>query len=99
MKDLGLRENVIGQLRHPIPREAILLAAAPQRAQPEALDMVTEGAECRKVGRHGMVGKVTPKDLRQSTALFGGRLVRMRRRSSSLISLSFTCMRSRRISV
>ena len=49
MKDLGLREKVIGQPRHPLPCEAILLTAAPQRAQPEALDMVAEGAECRKL--------------------------------------------------
>jgi hypothetical protein len=33
MKDLGLWEKVIGQLRHPLPREAIFLATAPQRAQ------------------------------------------------------------------
>jgi hypothetical protein len=49
MKDLGLRAKVVGQLRHPLPREAILLAAAPQRAQPEALDMVAEGAGAGKL--------------------------------------------------
>ena len=37
--------------------------------------MVAEGAECRKVGRHGMVGKVTPNDLHQPTSLFGNGLV------------------------
>jgi hypothetical protein len=42
MKDFGLREKVIGQPRHPLPREAVLLTAAPQRAQPEAPDVVAE---------------------------------------------------------
>jgi hypothetical protein len=75
MKDFGLREKIIGQRRHPFPREAVLLAAAPQRAQPEALDMADEGAECRVVSRHGMVGEVAPNNLRQPTPLFGDRLV------------------------
>src|SRR5215813_6423392 len=75
VKDLGLREEVIGQLCHPLPREAVLLTAAPQRAQPEALDMVAEGAECRGVERHGMIGVVAPYDLRQPAPLFGDQLV------------------------
>src|SRR5215471_18083307 len=44
VKDLGLREEVIGQLCHPLPREAVLLTAAPQRAQPEAHHIVAESA-------------------------------------------------------
>jgi hypothetical protein len=60
VKDLGLRKEVIGQLCHPLPREAVILTAAPQRAQPKARDMVTEGAECRGVKRHGMIGEVAP---------------------------------------
>src|SRR5215471_20561709 len=71
MKDLGLREEVIGQPLHALPREAVLLTAAPQRAQAEALNMIAEGAECREIGRHGMVGEVAPNDLRQPTPLFG----------------------------
>src|SRR5262249_24478440 len=51
MKDLGLGEEVIGQPLHALPREAVLLTAAPQRAQPEALNVIAEGAECREVGR------------------------------------------------
>jgi hypothetical protein len=75
VKDLGLQEKVIGQLCDPLPCEVVLLTAAPQRAQPEARDMVAKGAECREVSRHGVVGKVAPYDLRQSTPLFGDRLV------------------------
>jgi hypothetical protein len=65
MKDFGLREEVIGQLSNPLPREPVFLTASPQRAQPEAPDMVAEGAECRKVGRHSVVREVAPNDLRQ----------------------------------
>src|SRR5262245_51405706 len=75
VKNLGLREKVIGQLCDPLPREVILLAAAPQRAQPEAHNVVAKGAECQEVSRHGVIGKVAPNDLRQPTPLFGDRLV------------------------
>src|SRR5262245_57453527 len=75
MKNLGLWEKIIGQLCDPLPRKAVLLTAAPQRAQPEAANMVTEGAECREIGRHGMIDKVAPNDLRQPEALVGDRLV------------------------
>jgi hypothetical protein len=60
MKVAWLREKIIGQLLHPLPRKVILLTAAPQRAQPESLDVVAEGAECREVERHGMVGEIAP---------------------------------------
>ena len=43
-----MREEVIGQLCHPRPREVVLLTAAPQRAQPEAHHLVAKGAECRE---------------------------------------------------
>src|SRR5262245_53337819 len=75
VKDLGLREEVSGQLWHPFPRKAVLLTAAPQRAEPEARHMVAKGAECRIVGRHGVIGEIAPYDLRQPTPLFGDRLV------------------------
>jgi len=45
VKDLGLGEEVSGQLCHPFLRKAVLLTAAPQRAQPEARHMVAKGAE------------------------------------------------------
>ena len=70
-----MREEVSGQLFHPLPREPVFLTAAPQRAQPNTPDMVTEGAECREIGRHGMIDKVAPNDLRQPEALIGDRLV------------------------
>src|SRR5215470_7478126 len=75
MKDSWLREEIIGQLYNPLPCEIVLLTTAPQRAQPEAHHMVAKGAECRKVGRHGVVCEVAPNDLRQPTPLFGDRLM------------------------
>src|SRR5262249_26698593 len=75
VKDLGLREEVIGQLCYPLPREIVLLAAAPQRAQPETHHIVAKGAECREVGRHGVIGEVAPYYLRQPAPLFGDPLV------------------------
>src|SRR5215470_11926011 len=75
MKNSWLREEVIGQLCNPLPREVVLLTATPQRAQPEAHHMVAKGAECRKVGRHGVVCEVAPDDLRQPAPLFGDRLM------------------------
>src|SRR5258706_2184243 len=74
MKYFWLREIVGGDLLDPLPRRAILLAATPQGAQ-QALDVVVEGAECRKVGWHGMVREESPHDLRQPSPLFGYRLV------------------------
>ena len=58
--------------------------------------MVAEGAECRKVGRHGMIDKVAPNDLRQPTPPWSGIGWCIRRRSSFLISSSLARMRSRR---
>src|ERR1700730_16751863 len=37
--------------------------------------MFAEGAECRIIGRHGVIRKVSPYDLRQPTPLLGDRLV------------------------
>ena len=48
----GLGEPLIGQLLHALPQEAVLLAAAPKRAEPEADDVGPEGPQCRIVGRH-----------------------------------------------
>ena len=45
MKDDRFREPGICQLRHPFPRDPILLAATPQRAPPEVRDVVPEYIE------------------------------------------------------
>jgi hypothetical protein len=38
MKDTRRGKPAVGQFRHPIPREAILLAAPPERSTPEVTD-------------------------------------------------------------
>ena len=42
MKDAGSGKPVVGQFRHSIPREAILLAAAPERSTPEVGHVMPE---------------------------------------------------------
>ena len=42
MKDAWSGKPVVGQFCHPIPREAVLLAAAPERSTPEVDHIVPE---------------------------------------------------------
>ena len=42
VKDPRSRKPVVGQFRHPIPREAVLLAAAPERSTPEVGQVMPE---------------------------------------------------------
>src|SRR6266536_6030519 len=55
MEDDRFREPVVRQLRHPCPRDSILVAATPQRSPPEVDDMVPEHGQCTGVSRHGVV--------------------------------------------
>src|SRR3954466_13226233 len=75
VKDPGLGEIVVGQLLDPIPCRVVLLTAVPERAPPEAGDLVPEGRECPNVGGHRMVGEVAGDDLFQPFPLLGDRLV------------------------
>jgi hypothetical protein len=43
MKDARSGKPVVGQFRHPIPREAVLLAAAPERPTPIAHRVQVDG--------------------------------------------------------
>jgi len=70
MEDFGLREEVIGQLRHSLPREAILLAAAPQRLEPEALYMMAKGAECRDALINGLIDRLKRANTEFGITLF-----------------------------
>jgi hypothetical protein len=42
MKDVRSGKPVVGQFRHSIPREAVLLAAAPERSTPEVGQVMPE---------------------------------------------------------
>ena len=43
MKDMRRGKPAVGQFRHPIPREAVLLATAPKRSTPEVGHVMPEG--------------------------------------------------------
>ena len=75
MKVARLREPVVGQSRHPFPREAVFLATTPKRAVPEPYHVATESADTRAVRGNRVIGKVAPDDLRQPTSLLGYRLM------------------------
>ena len=75
MKDLGFGEPFVDEPLCSPPLEAILLAASPERAQPEAHDVLEKCTECRPVCRDGMVGKVAFDNLPQPLTLFRDRLV------------------------
>src|SRR6516164_11283739 len=45
MKDARSGKPVVGQFRHPIPREAVLLGAAPERSTPEVGHIMPERRE------------------------------------------------------
>src|SRR5229473_913153 len=60
---------------HSLPREAVLLATPPQRAQPDALHMIVECSQCRAVGRHGMIGEEASDHLLEPSPLLRDRLM------------------------
>ena len=75
MKDAWFGEPVVSEFLYPFPRKAVLLTAAPQRAQPEALDVVEKRTQGPTIGRYGMVAKIAFDNLRQPSALFRDRLM------------------------
>src|SRR5215472_3387387 len=75
MKDDRFREPGLRPLRHPYPRDAILVAATPQRAPPEVDDMVPEHGQCTGVGRHCVIAEVATNDVPQPFPLIGEGLV------------------------
>src|SRR5262249_48487614 len=75
MKDDRFREPGLRPLRHPYPRDAILVAATPQRAPPEVDDMVPEHGQCTGVGRHCVIAEVATNDVPQPFPLIGEWLV------------------------
>src|SRR6516225_1866460 len=71
MENDRFREKVVRLLRHPFPRDPILLAASPQRAPPEVGHMMPEHAECASIGRHCVIVEVATEDLPQPFPLLG----------------------------
>ena len=56
MKVARLREPVVGQSRHPFPREPVFLAAPPKRAMPEPYHVAAESADTRAVRGNRVIG-------------------------------------------
>jgi hypothetical protein len=63
MKDMWRGEELVRELCHPRPDQPSPLAAPTQLPVPEHGDVVAECADCRTVGRHGVVGKIPSNDL------------------------------------
>jgi len=57
MEDSGFREPGVGDLCHPCPRQAILLASPSKRASPEVGNVVAECTQCLGIRGHRVVRK------------------------------------------
>ena len=66
---------VVRQSGHPVPQEAVLLTATPERAQPKLGHVVPEGAQRATIGRHGVVVEHAVDNLPQPFPLNRDRLV------------------------
>jgi hypothetical protein len=71
MKGSRFGNPVGGPPVHPLPREAILLATPPQRAQPNTLHVIVECFQRSSVGRHCVVGEEASDDLLDPSPLLG----------------------------
>ena len=58
MGDADGREPSLRMAAHPLPVEAVSLAAAPERPVPESHDLGSEGLHLVDVAGHGVVGEV-----------------------------------------
>src|SRR5215831_2639496 len=69
MGDARPGEPTTGERGDPRPCRAILLAAPPKRAQPQARDMIAERDQGLRVGRHRVIGEEPAHHLAQPTSL------------------------------
>src|SRR5437773_8944720 len=69
MGDTDGREPSVRVAAHPLPVEAVSLAAAPERPVPESNDLATEGLHLVDVAGHGVVGEMTSHDAREPASL------------------------------
>src|SRR6516165_4780277 len=75
MKDARNGKPVVGQLRHPIPREAVLLATTPERSTPEVGHVMPERRERPTICGYRIVSEVACNDLPQPVTLIWDSLV------------------------
>src|SRR5246500_4422251 len=75
MKDTRRGKPGVGQFRHPIPREAVLLAAPPKRSTPEVSHVMPERRERPAIRGYRIIGEVACNDLPQPVSLIWDSLV------------------------
>src|SRR5215469_9630516 len=75
MKDARSGKPVVGQFRHPIPREAALLATPPERSTPEVGHVMSERRERPTIGGYRIVSEMACHDLPQPVTLIWDSLV------------------------
>src|ERR1700726_1772297 len=75
MKDTRRGKPAAGQFRHPIPREAVLLAAPPKPSSPEIGHILPEGRERSTICGYRIIDEVACNDLPQPVSLFWDSLV------------------------
>src|SRR5580692_2960087 len=75
MKDTRCGKPAVGQFRHPIPREAVLLAAPPQRSTPEVGHVMPERRKRPTICGYRIIGEMACNDLPQPVTLSWDRLV------------------------
>ena len=75
MKDARSRKPVVDQFRNPIPREAVFLAAAPERSTPEVGHVMPERRERPTICGYRIVSEMACNDLLQPATLIWDSLV------------------------
>jgi len=75
MKDARRGKPAVGQFRHPIPREAVLLAAPPKRSTPEVDQVMPKRCERPTIRGNRIISEVACNDLPQPVALSWDSLV------------------------
>jgi len=89
MKDARSGKPVVSQFRHPIPREAVLLAAAPERSTPEVGHVMPKRRERPTVCGYRIISEMACNDLLQPVTLIRDSLVH----SSPQLRLDFVELR------
>ena len=70
MHDVDGRQPSSDEAVHPLPGQAVALAAAPERMEPVPADLDAEGIGGPDVAGHGVVGEMTSHHARQPLPLF-----------------------------
>ncbi len=96
MGDADGREPSLRVATHPLPVEAVSLAAAPERPVPEPHDLGSEGLYLVDVAGHRVVGEMTSHHAREPASLcFEGPMASSHQQGSDLAQLRRHSLRDR----